>query len=344
MNAVLENIRFVLPFFAFFWLLTIAGTAIWPYKYRNSLFLMGALFFTLVLIGGLFGENIGTALLVIFLLCMLSLLLVPFMLMANGFVMLKKEGFALAHILSLALGIAILAGELAVVFNISATAFFEIPQHVSAIVFFVGSGVFYFSVLLLAFVLYMLLLEIMPHRRDFDYIIIHGCGLRTDGSVTKLLANRLDRAVSVYNKCRKTKPVLIPSGGQGADECRSEAAAMTEYLLAHGIPSENIIPEDKSATTRENLQYSKAIIDSRGGSRRTALISGNYHIYRCLSLARELGFKCSGIGAKVALYFWPSAVIREFAAFLSKKRTLTVVLIGFFFFSVWPSLILLAQG
>lgn len=55
----------------------------------------------------------------------------------------------------------------------------------------------------------------------------------------------------------------------------------------------------------ENLRNSKALIEARDGGKRTALVSSNYHIYRCLCLAREVGLPCIGIGARVAVYHWP---------------------------------------
>jgi len=338
MAAILDNLKIIFPFFALSWTITIASTLIWPYKYRNAVFLMGSLFFTLVFIAGFFGKNIGSALLVIFLLCVLALLLVPFGLMINGIVMIIKEGISAGHLLSLCLGVFILIGELS--FAVSVLGYvpgFEIPKALISVIFLIGSGIFYISVLLLGFVFYMLLLSVMPPRRDFDYIIIHGCGLRADGTVTKLLANRLDKAIAVFRKSTAESPMLIPSGGQGADECRSEAAAMCEYLLSKGIPAESVILEDRSTTTLENLQNSKAIIEQRGGGR-TVLVTSNYHVYRCLYYARQLKMKCSGIGAKVASYYWPSAVIREFVAFITRRRILIPVIIGFVVFSLIPAL------
>ena len=107
---------------------------------------------------------------------------------------------------------------------------------------------------------------------------------------------------------------------------------MKNYLLLHGIPEEHILLEDRSATTGENLRNSKAIIDARDGKKKTALVSSNYHIYRCLRLAREMRFKCIGIGADVALYYWPSALIREFIAVFLTKRFLIWSLIGYLLF------------
>ncbi len=115
---------------------------------------------------------------------------------------------------------------------------------------------------------------------------------------------------------------------------------MTNYLLSHGIPEESIVPEACSATTWENLENSKAIIDAGSGGKRTALVSSNYHIYRCLRLAREVGLKCTGIGADVALYFWPSALIREFIAVFVERKFLIWSLIGYLVF-ISPVLLIL---
>ena len=107
---------------------------------------------------------------------------------------------------------------------------------------------------------------------------------------------------------------------------------MTNYLMAHSIPGEHILMEDRSTTTRENLLNSKAIIEARDGRKRTALVSSNYHIYRCLLLARSVGLKCTGVGADVALYYWPSALIREFIAVAVTKRFLILAVIGYLLF------------
>jgi Uncharacterized conserved protein len=55
------------------------------------------------------------------------------------------------------------------------------------------------------------------------------------------------------------------SGGKGSDEKLSEAQAMKNYALEQGIPEEDILLEDTSVNTMENLANSKKIIDARDG-------------------------------------------------------------------------------
>ena len=75
--------------------------------------------------------------------------------------------------------------------------------------------------------------------------------------VTPMLAERLNRALSVYqhqtDKCK-----ILVSGGQGPDEPISEALAMQRYLIQHGVPQSSIIMESQSTNTFENFYYSKS--------------------------------------------------------------------------------------
>ena len=329
--------------FALIWLVTILCALLRPQRYFNSLLLMAALLSTMLFFAGFFGEDgMPWFLLGCYLLVMLALFLVPVLLIANGVQMLRRESLSLAHVLSLALGIFVGLGELAAVVFVLGSYGSADLEGASPWLLLITLTVFYFSFLVLSFVVYTVLLQIMPRRMDFDYVIIHGCGLAEGERMTKLLSNRVDKAIQIYRKCRG-KPMLIPSGGQGADERRSEAQAMKDYLLEQGIPEDKILLEDRSATTRENILNSKALIDERGGRKKTALVSSNYHVYRCLRLARELGLKCIGIGADVALYYWPSALIREFLAIFLTRRFLLWAGLGYVLF-ISPVLILLCWG
>jgi uncharacterized SAM-binding protein YcdF (DUF218 family) len=158
-------------------------------------------------------------------------------------------------------------------------------------------------------------------------VIIHGAGLLHGDQLTKLLRDRLDKAIEVYRK-DPTPPKMIPSGGRGADETVSEAEAMKRYLLEQGIPESDIILEDASKTTFENLRFSKQILDGIEGRHYTALVTSNYHVYRALRYCRRIGLKCTGIGSHVAFYYWPSALIREFIAIHSEKKHAALFLAG----------------
>lgn len=313
MEAIYSNLQGILPFAIAAWVILLVFVYIWPQRLFNCYLLFNALLWTYFFAGCFFGDNMVDFVIMGMFAILIIILFVPLMLSVNGIVMIKREGKSLQNALSLLLGIGIGAGEIAFI----STVFIEMKEDavlsLGKITTMIGVSALYFSIIILAFVLYSILVDILPHRYNFNYVVIHGCGLTSDGKVSNILRARADRAIKIYEKCRK-KPILIPSGGKGADEVRSEAEAMEEYLLEHGIPKESIILEDRSTTTEENLKFSNDIIEHREGKRKTALVSSNYHVYRCLRYARRMGIKCTGIGSHVAWYYWPSALIREWVA------------------------------
>ena len=46
-------------------------------------------------------------------------------------------------------------------------------------------------------------------------------------------------------------------------------------------------------------------------------------------LAKDLGIRCTGVGARVAGYYWVSAIIREFVAVFSRKKYLILTAVGY---------------
>lgn len=268
-------------------------------------------------------------------LIIIGLLIVPFFLIHNGIVMIKKEGRSLPQLLSLGLGIAILIGELASIGIVITYIFSDtlnltnayLTSALFAVEFIIAISVFYGSMSFLIYMIYVLFLQIIPRKKDFDFVIIHGAGLLDSDKVSKLLQDRLDKAIEVYRK-DPTPPKLIPSGGKGSDESISEAEAMTRYLVSKGIPESDIIMEDASTTTYENLKFSKKILDRYEGRKYTALVTSNYHVYRALRYCRKVGLKCTGIGSHVAFYYWPSAMIREYIAIHAEKKHAVIFVIG----------------
>ncbi len=304
-------------------------------RYRNCYLLFFALassFPFLVQLAGSRGKAIAVTLTD---LVLLSLLIVPFFLILNGVVMIKREGRQFAHLLSLLLGLILLVGEVVTGIVLVVFTLTVLPvqmEELSRSGWFLAGvmisvTVIYGSLSFLIFMLYTLFLHMLPKRKDFDYVIIHGAGLLQGDRVSRLLQDRLDKAIKIYRR-DPTPPKMIPSGGKGSDESVSEAEAMKGYLLAHGIPETDILVEDQSTTTLENLQFSKALLDAREGRKYTALVTSNFHVYRALRYCRKIGLPCTGIGSHVAFYYWPSALIREYIAIHMEKKHFVAFVAG----------------
>ncbi len=158
-----------------------------------------------------------------------------------------------------------------------------------------------------------------------DFIIINGCQIRKDGTLTPLLQARVDRAIEFakMQKDRVGRPIVfVPSGGKGTDEMLSEAEAMKRYLISQGIEEKDILAETKSTTTEENFKYSHELIRKYHGSDffNLAFSTTNYHVFRSGMLAHELGMRIEGIGSKTKRYYWINAFVREYIATIVKEK------------------------
>jgi len=241
----------------------------------------------------------------------------------NTRVLFKKESRSLAHALPLILAVGLVIYWLAR----SITDGLDLPPYIQvwtyAVYGFIGLYLFKFVCYIVATIL---LLMTKPTLNQ-DYIVVHGSGL-INGNVPPLLGGRIDKAIAFYEwqKNIRRPPKLILSGGQGSDEPRPEAVAMAEYAQQKGIPTCDLLLEDQSTTTFENMIFSKKIMESdSGGEPYNCIFStSNYHVFRTGVYARVAGLNMDGIGSKTALYYLPNALIREYIAYvvMNKKRQL----------------------
>ena len=165
---------------------------------------------------------------------------------------------------------------------------------------------------------------------DKDFIIILGSKIKKDGTLTPLLKGRVDKAIEFGQKqyeTTKKKIIYIPSGGKGNDEIISEAEAIKKYLMEKGIKEKQIIIEDKSTTTNENMRFSKNKIDEINKEAKISFSTTNYHVFRSGVIANNQGIECEGMGSKTKWYFYTNALIREFIANLMQEKKSHIVLL-----------------
>lgn len=253
----------------------------------------------------------------------LALLSGPFVLIftlyLNGFQILKREGVHLHNFLSMGLAVALtfyLFIAPFVVQSLSDISFFNM------VFIYVGFLVSYANIISMLYTTssFVNLVNLFPGK--LDYVVVLGAGLIGD-QVTPLLASRIEKGIAIYQKHPGSK--LIMSGGQGPDELMAEGQAMADYALEQGIPAEDIVIENQSTNTEENLKFSYALM--KPGSR-FALVTNYYHVFRALLLARKLKIKCIGYGAKTRFYFSLNAFIREFVGYVVMSRKAHLVVIG----------------
>ena len=121
-------------------------------------------------------------------------------------------------------------------------------------------------------------------------MVILGCQIH-DWGPSVMLQDRLDKALDYLEDHPDT--IVVVSGGQGRGEPTSEAEGMAGYLESHGIPRENMILEDQSHNTHQNLTYSaqqlsEAGVDVKEG---VVIVSNGFHLTRARMLAGRAGYE-----------------------------------------------------
>ncbi|MBF0778219.1 YdcF family protein [Streptococcus cuniculi] len=315
------TVMFVLAFVISFWRE--------PRNLLNAflfLFALGFLYLSALELAFAHSDAIYLLLLMVFLSVPFVIILVGVFLFLNGFIILKKEGKSLGNSLSLLLGFSLLSYIGLAFLGIQYAPF--LARHAPFIYYcFIYMNFLFilFAGIFVAFFLYSILYHILPKKRNYDYIIIHGAGLLNGETVTPLLAKRIDKAIEAFHKAKNPSVKLIPSGGQGLDEKVSEAAAIARYLREKGIPDEVMILEDTSRTTYENLLFSKQLTD-KGDNPYYLFVTNDYHVLRTSFYAKKLKMRGAGLGCQTASYYLPSAFIREYVAILQKlKRPLLIL-------------------
>ena len=183
-----------------------------------------------------------------------------------------------------------------------------------------------------AFLLYSFIYIAAPKKKIYDFIILHGAGLRDGEYVTPLIKQRIDKAIDAYINSRNPDIKIIASGGQGSDEKISEAKAMANYIASNTeVPMSRVLLEEKSTTTYENLLFSKEIGEELVDKPKFLFVTNNYHVYRTSAYARKIKMDGDGLGCRTAGYYIPSAFIREFIAACVKIKWAFVVLYAVLF-------------
>jgi uncharacterized SAM-binding protein YcdF (DUF218 family) len=100
-------------------------------------------------------------------------------------------------------------------------------------------------------------------------------------------AERLTKALEIYNKNPKLLILFSGFSNELKPQGWSESDMAKKFFLEQGVRSENLIFENKSRNTFENIIYSKDIIKNNKGT--WGLITSAYHIPRSYFVFKKQG-------------------------------------------------------
>ena len=118
-----------------------------------------------------------------------------------------------------------------------------------------------------------------------DAAIVLGAAVWSSG-VSPVFRERINHGIDLYRKGKVRK--LIFTGGQGNPGEPTESSAARDYALQSGVPLQDILIEEKSHTTYENIRYAKQVADSQG-IKSVLIVSDPLHMKRAVLMAQDVG-------------------------------------------------------
>lgn len=155
-----------------------------------------------------------------------------------------------------------------------------------------------------------------------DAVIVLGAGVNGE-TPSAALGSRI-RAAAAYLEQHPGVPVVL-SGGQGPGERISEAEAMRRALWTDSEERNALyLLEDRSTSTAENFQFSKALLEEYGLDTDTAVIAvvtNDFHCFRAHMIARRQGLRIVDVPAELP-WWWLTANYYAREAFAVVKTAL----------------------
>ena len=130
---------------------------------------------------------------------------------------------------------------------------------------------------------------------DVDCILVLGCLVRSDGSPSDMLSDRLERGVELYDLGVSDK--MLMSGDHGREEY-DEVGAMRETAINAGVSAEDVFMDHAGFSTYESMYRAREIF----GAKKIVIVSQGYHLYRALYIAEQMGLEAYGVASDQRTY------------------------------------------
>lgn len=126
----------------------------------------------------------------------------------------------------------------------------------------------------------------IPHER---IAIVFGAGVRPDGRLSRMLADRVSAAVELYRTGRVQKLLMT---GDNSRVDYDEVSAMRRYAIEHGVQPGDITLDYAGFRTYDSCYRARAIF----GVVKAILVTQRYHLPRAVYTCRQLGVDAVGLG------------------------------------------------
>ncbi len=133
---------------------------------------------------------------------------------------------------------------------------------------------------------------------DVDCILVLGCYVSQSGVPSAMLHDRLTVGCKLYHL--GAAPKMLMSGDHGRSDY-NEVSAMKQFALTDGIPSTDVFMDHAGFSTYESMYRARDVFEAD----RIIIVTQEYHLYRALYIAEQLGIDAYGVAADLRTYSNP---------------------------------------
>ena len=126
---------------------------------------------------------------------------------------------------------------------------------------------------------------------NVDCILVLGSSVQPNGTLNRVVRERVDTALTLYENGVSQR--LLMSGDHGKVNY-DEVNAMKQYCVDKGVNPDVIFLDHAGFNTYDSIYRAKAIF----GIQKMIIVSQEYHLYRAVYIANELGIEAYGVPAE----------------------------------------------
>lgn len=156
--------------------------------------------------------------------------------------------------------------------------------------------------------------------RKFKYGFVPGAAVYSKGKPSPIFEARIRKSFELHRNGIIEKIVLTGSNAPGEI---TEAEAAYRYLINLGIKPDQIIIENKTSTTSEQVKYLKLNLPAKKDLNEILIISDGFHLTRVLQICKFFKLDAVGVSSDYSLSF-------EKTLFYRTRESIALLLFWFF--------------
>jgi SanA protein len=152
--------------------------------------------------------------------------------------------------------------------------------------------------------------------------IVLGAKVYRGGLPSPMLTDRLETGIALYKQGKVDKLLLSGDHGRATYD---EVNAMLDYVLAAGVPDEDVFTDHAGFSTYETMYRARDVFKVTDA----LVVTQRFHLARAVYTARALGLEAIGVEADLRPYFderrfalreWPARVKAFFQLHLTRPE------------------------